>query len=221
VAEPKVRQEGRAIIVFAGLSPEGFHPEWFAARDLIAEEDAKKAKIEVVSPDYSSFQLPWADFKVTTERVEAFTSEPTSYETLRDLVASTFRLMDGTVIRGLSIVQHYHFAMSQPGSLLPLVSGSLETLRELGFGEKPYPETLEFRSARTDGGEGFLVLLLQPSHQVSDGVYAAVNDYYDLSNLGRDDAFETLQERLSASWDTSLAATARPAIDALLSKHQD
>src|SRR5438046_875496 len=99
------------------MTPAAIHPGWLGAHGLIRPDDAEKAKIRMIAPEVSIFELPWANIQVLSNRFEVVVKDPTDFEAGRDLVASIFRLVDGWPLGALGINHHFSWVMSDPNPL--------------------------------------------------------------------------------------------------------
>ena len=63
--------ETRGFVFLGNFNPSIFHPSWLASKNLIQEEEAQNAKIDVVMNELSRFQLgDWLDVEVSRNRCE-------------------------------------------------------------------------------------------------------------------------------------------------------
>ena len=92
MAQPTIEIEGMSIVLLGSFNPQIFQPAWFAAEGLVRKEEAEAAKIEIIHPQIISFSMEWLLLQVTQERFAASTTHSPSYEPLRDLVSSSWKI---------------------------------------------------------------------------------------------------------------------------------
>src|SRR5437870_4919946 len=86
-------------VVFVGdFNPKIFQPAWFAAQNLLRQEEADAAKIEIIHPEIVRFSLDWLHVEVVHERFKASTLQFPYFEILRDLTVGTFKILRHTPI---------------------------------------------------------------------------------------------------------------------------
>ena len=127
--------------------------------------------------------------------------DATAYEAGRDLVASTFRVVEGLRIRALGLNHYFHWKISVDHSVDPLAPEVRDALARRSA--DPHVTRIQVKGDRTDDHKGAVGADIQPSVRVQQGFFCSVNDHYDLESYDRDEANERLQEILGTNWDTS------------------
>jgi hypothetical protein len=175
--------EGLNIVVLGALNPQIFQPEWFARQGLIRIGEAEKATIEFINSDISAFSLGWVRVEITRDRASFASNQAQHYELLRDLVASTFKLLRHTPITRFGINWFCHFRMP-----------NIETWHKIGHKLAPKEPWMDIvkqpgmidvtmQAQRPDDYTGNINITVQPSMSVQPGVYIIVNDDFDLREV--------------------------------------
>jgi hypothetical protein len=63
-----VEEQGLSIIANGNFNPTIFQPAWLRAQGVITPEEEEAAKIEIIHPEITRFQVPGLSFDVQTER---------------------------------------------------------------------------------------------------------------------------------------------------------
>ena len=80
--------ETRGIVFLGDFNPSIFQPFWLASKNLIQEEEAKNAKIDVVMNELSRFQLgEWLSVEVSRNRCEFKTMKSPYFSPMKDLAS--------------------------------------------------------------------------------------------------------------------------------------
>jgi len=205
VNDIKPEIQGASIVLIGDFNPKIFQPAWFASQDLIRNEEAKDAEIQIVHQALVDFSLEWLKVQVHQDRFSAGTHQRPYYAALKDLVVGTFRILRHTPIRMMGINCDYHFS-----------TGSEERWHSLGHRlspkeiwnkilEKPGMRSLSIEGIRPDQHMGKILVRIEPSRRIQHGVFITVNDHYEIqeadSTLGCDNIIDILAE----SWDLSVA----------------
>jgi hypothetical protein len=181
---PTLQINGIHINLLGDLNPAIFHPAWFASEKLITEAEANEATKAgvrfICSPQYTTFQIPWATFDVAQDHFNAVTTRESQYEALRDLVLGTFKLLRHSPIKrlGINVECHYKY----------------ETLDAWNtFGHKLVPKEI-WRKVMDDPGLLALTIIdkarrkhpdgntrvdIQSSTRVQPGIFFGVNNHYE------------------------------------------
>lgn len=100
-------------LVFLGdFNPAIFQPAWFSGKNLIREQEARDAKLDVVHNELAKFQIPnWLQFECTRLRCVFLTTQEPFFEPIRDLAIGTFKILKETPIRALGINHNMHYQL--------------------------------------------------------------------------------------------------------------
>ena len=104
--------ETRGLVFLGDFNPSIFHPYWLASKDLIQEEEAKNAKIEIVMNELSRFQLgEWLSIEVSRNRCDFKTMKKPYFYPMRDLAINIFKVLNETPIRAVGINNVYDLSL--------------------------------------------------------------------------------------------------------------
>lgn len=107
-----LRLESCSIVAIGGLNPAIFHPMWFSSNGLIRASEAEVARDLMCTNEITSFECEWLSLQVTNQRFVAQTIDASMKLPLRDLVSSTFQILEHTHLRsfGFNFEQHLTFS---------------------------------------------------------------------------------------------------------------
>ncbi len=203
--DPKL--QGITIVLIGDFNPRIFQPFWFDSQNIIRAEEAENAKINIIHPDITDFNLDWLNVQVSRERFVASTQKEPYYPFLYDLVLSTFRLLEHTPIRMLGINREMHFQLR-----------SLDQWH--GFGHQLAPkeiwkDLLESPGVKSitmqgdvdrKGYSGYVRVTVEPSIKVDpNGVYFKINDHYDIKKDKRNIGCSEIVSILEKEYDNSIS----------------
>jgi len=196
------------IVLVGDFNPKIFHPTWFFSQELIKKSDEEYAEIEIIRPEISIFSLEWMKLSVTRDRATFETKTEPYYELLRDLVVSTFRLLNHTPIKMLGINVKKTFRIE-----------STEAWHNYGHTlapKKPWEGLLTtpglisttIQGVRPDAHKGYVQVITGPTPDIvlKNGISIVVNDHYSLVSSEEDTVVGCgeILEILESSWTASM-----------------
>lgn len=155
-------------------------PAWLLAQGLVGAEDALAVQADLMVPQISAYQLPWAKVEVTEDRFLVHTADPQHFERCRDLVVGIFSILSHTPVNALGINRSFHVRMTSAnawhalGDLL-VPKGPWEGIMHL-----PGVAGLQMQGVRTDDFGGQIVCRFEPSSGYKEGIFLSYNDHYTL-----------------------------------------
>jgi hypothetical protein len=99
------------IVLLGSFNPVIITPQWLFNKKIIRETESETAKIELIHPEITRFDLEWVSVQITTDRVEFRSKRESDIETLRDLVVSIFNVLKETPIDAFGINHNCHFSL--------------------------------------------------------------------------------------------------------------
>jgi len=208
MSPPKPEIEGVGIVLVGSFNPRIFQPAWFAAENLIREEEEQAAKIELIHRQVAIFSLDWLHLQVTDEQFIVTTTQSSFYEPLRDLVLGTFRLLRHTPIRMMGLNRDCHFRMPSEEAYHGL--GHRLTPKEpwAGILKEPGMRSLTMEGVRPDNLKGYIRVRVEPSVRVHPGVFINVNDHYEVKDTATVRGCDEIIDILDREWKSSLDRSA-------------
>lgn len=193
------------IVLRGQFNPAMFHPAWFAAQNLIRQQEAEAAEVEIVHPEAAVFDIEWLQIRVTRDRFLAATVQEAYYELLRDLVIGVFTVLDQTPLRVMGINRNFHYGLDSAESW-HMVGDRLAPKPDWGgILDSPGMKSLSMQGLRPDDYSGYVLVKVEPSNQVEFGIYINVNDHYELTASSEIPANKSgVVAILSENWQKSM-----------------
>lgn len=183
--ERPIEIEGLTVVVIGAFNPAIFHPSWLAGNNLIRNEEAEEAKVEVITGDVSSFTTNWFKIQVVGQRLSLQTTDPTKHLPLRDLAVGMLTVLEHTPIQAFGLNLDRHFRMTD--------EKEWHDFGHFFVPKKPWKDLVTSPGMRSlviegkrDGGRSDLVLVkMEPSMKVTPyGLYVNVHEHFSVSDGG-------------------------------------
>lgn len=176
--------ETRGLVFIGDFNPSIFHPYWLASKDLIQEEEAKNAKIEIVMNELSRFQLgEWLNIEVSRNRCDFKTMKKPYFYPMFDLAINIFKILGETPIKAVGINNVYDLSLKDAesyykfGDVLAPLSNWDTALTS------PKLLNIEIIESRESGSPFFKRVRLSPSEpelKVNFGINFNINNHFNL-----------------------------------------
>jgi hypothetical protein len=205
VSKPVCELEGASIVLVGAFNPRIFQPAWLGEHGLLRPEEVEAAatssdKDYVIAREFAQFTAGWLDLQVTEQRFSAQTADPAQYNPLRDLVLSTFRLLEHTPFdqMGLNRLMHYKMPSDEEWNDF----GHFLAPKKAWQGLMDKPGLLSLRiTGRKPGAEHVrYTTKVEPSARIQPGVFIETNEHYKLDG---NHTAKRLMEALEQSWQSS------------------
>lgn len=206
---------GVSVVLVGNFNPAIFTPAWFAQHELLPQEVAENAELQIAHPEVTEFSTEWLRLQTTTDRFSASTLR-VPYVRVRDLVLRVFNEhLYHTPIRALGINRDVHFEVASPdardriGRLLAPVEpweplrDKLELDNETG-GMLSLTMSQSHPEDRPTGGK--VDITVEPSNRIAggrSGIYVRVNDHFEIDGNASDNRSQ-LMEFLDKRFDCSI-----------------
>lgn len=216
--ELKPEIDGANLVLIGDFNPKIFQPAWFAAQQLIREQEASNAEIQIIHEALVSFSLEWLRLEVHQNRFFAATNQSPYFEVLRDLVVGAFRILKHTPIRMMGINRDLHYRMKSENDWHRL--GDYLAPKQIWneILKKPGMLSLSVEGLRPDEYNGRIVVKVQPSKRIMYGTYISINDHYEVRDMGAIMGAEEIIDILEVSWEKSLSRSEQIACKILESR---
>jgi hypothetical protein len=202
MVERKKESDAVAVVLIGHFNPAIFQPQWLASKNLLRQQEADSAVIQLLTADVAAFSAGWLLLQVMSDRFLAQTTDPAALPTLRDFVLGVFSLLEHTPASKMGINRLMHFRMES-------------TEMWHGFGDRLAPKGL-WDSVMEGPGLGSMTMLgkrpaalskafsvkIEPSTKIIPGIYVEMNDHYEIPDDGR---VGDLMKLLRDDWDAFLS----------------
>lgn len=163
------------------FNPRIFEPLWFSRHELVPDQEAEAAEVQMVDREFCRVNFGWVDLVVTEDRLQAeSTSETVNDSQVCDLLVGIFRLLPHIPINVGSIHHRWHIAIETEAEWHEVGHALAPKGIWDGVLEKPGMFDFAMLGQRPDELEGAIKVRIQPSHAVSPGIFMNVNDEFVL-----------------------------------------
>lgn len=165
------------------------------------------AEVGIVHSEVVSFKTGAISIEVSRDGFQSQTDDATAFETLRDLVIGTFSRLAHTPIAAFGLNRSTHHTMPSREAWDEIGHRLLPKTPWEGVVTEPGTANITVQGRRTDGNEGYVRAIFEPSAIYPDSVFQMINDHFQLNggnaenNVRASDAVELL----ATSWEDSLA----------------
>lgn len=201
--------EGGAIVLVGSFNPAILQPQWLASMDLIRREEADSATLQVISPQVTSFSLPWLALQVLEDRFQVESTDPAHHLHLLQLVEGVFEKLEHTPFSKMGIIRRVHYPLHSEDDWHAL--GDRLAPKDLWRGIISSPirkgtpglRTLVIEGSREGSSAAWMRVKIEPSVRLRHGVYIEVYEHYDEEKSGAD-AARVLLDVLREDWEAFL-----------------
>ena len=194
--------EGLDVVLVGSFNPAIFHPEWFFRQDLIAEQEAREAKINDVSGEITIVQMCGILLQCVGDRFSFSTRNISNAERMQDLIRRTFALLSHTPITACGINPHVQYSV-----------GNVDYWHKIGHTlapkgliwnellETPGMQSLTVKAPRKGEYPGEINVTVEPSVKHPPGIFLKVNYHYSLPpEVVHAGSAELLLKFIEADW---------------------
>ncbi len=203
--EPQIQERRLSLVLLGNLNPLIFQPGWFVLQKLLGDKEGELAKVEIIHPEITVFNLDWLRLEVSRDRLVATTRDERYHEILRDLIIGIFTILSHTPLRKMGINSDFEYIITDE----PTWHGIGNKLAPKDIWNKvmdtPGLRSLTIESKRnvTDNYSN-LIRVSVSSTNVKLGLNVHINDHYELiaekeKVLGGSEIISILKEK----WDKS------------------
>lgn len=194
-----------SIVLVGDFNPKIFQPAWFALHELIGENEAENADIQIVHPDVVIFKLDGITIQVTREKFHINTTNEALQKSVRDLVIGTFKILMHTPIKMIGINNEIHYGIHSNEQWNSFSNTLTPNKFWLSVFENVDMETIAVREIRKKGPVGFLRVLVQKSLKLQNGVFFNINDHFEVSDKDKSIGTVEIIGILESYWDISMS----------------
>jgi len=200
--------ETLSVVLIGDFNPVIFQPFWLSSKNLIRNDEAENAKIEVIHNEIVKYEIKdWLKIEITRNRCEFKTTKDSYFNPLKDLVVSIFKLLKETPVKSLGVNFIYDLSLLDKDKYLQF-GESLSNLNIWGESLKD-PKLLQLdilEKPRYDDNKGSRRVRVSPSNEkINFGVKIDINDHFELiNNTSNSGLINLLENNLSISKKNSI-----------------
>jgi hypothetical protein len=196
--------EGVHVVLIGAFNPKLFDPWWFAKQKLIQDEEAEKAEVSVITSDVTVFSIGWLRLQAQSERVEISTNQPQYYQSLRDLVIGTFRILRHTPLRTFGLHLNAHYKCADRDEWHKVGDALVPKTLWNDLMVRPGVKSLSIRGTIAELQSGWVDVTVEPSVKVDPGIFFDVNHLYNDETVEHPQTAERVIATLAETWSGAL-----------------
>ena len=204
---PELREAIESVsVVIAGQDlPVNFlHPSSLKRMEVLSISDLDEATVLAYVPDdYIKVRLNFGVVDGETSRIvlKSLPSVPIP-EKIRDMAVSILAKMETGEVGAFGINHDVHFPIVDQSNYAALRSVFIKPEIWSGVFDDPLVNVLTVRKPRDDGLDGHVIVKVEPSVRITVGMFATVNDHYDVKGTKtREQAYRLI----TSGWEASAA----------------
>lgn len=195
--------EEAVAVVIGNFNPAIFHPAWLAAQGIVGREEADKAKVLLVNPALTSLVVGTIRIEVTPDRLDARTSDTSSYVVVRDFVVSVLAVLEHTPVTAFGINRLFHFRLGSEDEWHSVGHKLAPKAPWDGLVDEPGMKRVTIKGRRPGCTVSQLHVGIEPSLKCHPGVFFDGNEHF--GQVGGSTAATFVRDGLMAHWDPSQA----------------
>jgi hypothetical protein len=198
MASPQIHTQSTTAVLLGSFNPRIFEPLWFSRNELVPEQEASDAEVQLINREFCHVAFGWVDLVVTEDRLQAQTTSETVNEgQIRDLLVGVLKLLPHMPITGGSIHHRAEIAIKTEEEWHAI--GHTLAPKEVWEDVLDQPGMFDFAmmGARPDDLKGSIRVRIQPSQVVQPGIFLNVNDEFFMPE---DDEHPDASELLDKLW---------------------
>jgi hypothetical protein len=196
------------IVLLGEFNPAIIQPFWLAKKGLIKEQEALEAKLEIVNPQLTRYDLDWVFIELTANRFTFNSSKEPFFALVKDLVEGIFSFLPETPITAIGINHLIHYSIPRDEQFYEI--GNRLTPLTMWDNILKDPKMLEYsiiEQKRTDKNAGSFLIKIQASDQIlKNGLLISVNDHLALKPDQNGRSGELIQ-LMKQTWTSSFKRT--------------
>lgn len=201
--EKYLQIETLSVVFIGDFNPVIFQPYWLLSKNLIREDEAGNAKVDIIHNEIVRYELgDWLSFEVTRNRCEFKTAKEPYFDPLKDLACGIFKVLKETPIKSIGINHIFDLSLQTQDKYYKFGS----SLTPLNFWKEELndPRLLQveiFEKERNDITGASRRIRIVPSDQaISFGVSININNHFELTVKGEK---KDLISLIDNNWDTT------------------
>lgn len=195
------------IVVIGSFNPAIISPYWLSSKNFIRESEAASAKVNLIHPEITNFDLEWVDFEVSQQRFSIHSSKEPFFDAVIDLAFNIFNILRETPITSYGYNHHKYITLIDEEKYYEF-GNRLCPLSNWSAFSNPRLQRIEIldreSSLKSEGSLTASVNAISES-AIPFGIAITVNDHYNYKPDSKDNKF--LPKYLIENWSFSNSIT--------------
>ena len=200
--------ETLSIVLLGDFNPVIFQPYWLANKELIREDEAKNAKIDIIHNDIVRYEIAdWFNVEINKGRCEFKTTKTPYFDPIKDLTISIFSILKETPIKSMGINHVYDLSLLSNDNFYKF--GNTLTPLSIWGDSINDPRLLHleiYEKERKDIVGASRRIRITPSDQtaIAFGITVNINNHFQLENKGNsNNLFSMIENNWKKSFSES------------------
>lgn len=208
--EKYLQIEARSLVLIGNFNPLIFQPSWLSLKNLIQEEEAESANIEVIHPEITKFDIgDWLKVEITVNRCSFSTAKEPYFDPMKDLVLSIFQILREIPMSAFGINNTFNLTLQNINNYFKF--GKALTPLDIWDENVKEPRLLRLDITEDQRSDSLKRnITIRPSNQKL-GVSVNINNDYEIKNAA------SIVDILNKNWDKE-SSNSRQIVDNLLKK---
>lgn len=185
MTDADVRYEGVNVVLVGSFNPAIMSPGWLFAQGLVSEQEHDDAQPEAIVPSLSIFTVTSIRFQVSEDTFKVDTENQREFERTRDMATSLLTILPHTPVNMLGINHYFHAALPSHDAWHLLGDRLVNKDQWKPLLSLPGTRDVTLEGVRPDRFAGSVIVSIQPSGRVEQGVFVSQNDHYLLREVDR------------------------------------
>jgi len=193
------------VVLLGNFNPSIITPFWLANKGIIRDIEAETAKVDIIHPNISKFEIPdWLNIEATQDRIDFKTNRESHFSVLRDLVVSVFSNLGETPVKAFGINHLSHFSLRSKEEYEKFGYWLSPVKIFEGLLKKPRLQSIQFLDIDPNiQGDGQITLTISPSDLLLDRKSVVFNiNHHFRDTTGN---IDVMLELLVSKWDESFS----------------
>lgn len=203
--DKKPLKERLSIVLRGSFNPAIFHPAWFSKNELISDQEAEEAVLEISHKEICIFSLDWCKLEIVKDRFSITTSQEHSYEYIKDLIIGSFNILNHTPIEMLGINIDREYKVDNLSAWHDIGNALAPKEHWEGILKNPGMKNLSIEGVRDDEFEGKITFSVSPTPNSECHINISVNDHYILKGSEGSEGLDC--SAILSNWKSSFSIT--------------
>lgn len=202
---PKPDAKSATIVLVGNFNPSIFHPQWFAAHDVVSQNEAdQEAEVEITTQQASVFSITLGRVQVTAQQFVITGRNPALFKMLNDFVVKTFGILTHTPVHAMGINLDQKW-ISDDERWHRAFGDRIAPKNKWDFMKRPGLRDIVMEDQdRPDEHTGYIQARIRSLREKPLAILISVNDHYEIQDYKNSMGASPVLDILRTSWDASI-----------------
>ena len=193
-----------SIVLVGNFNPSIFHPQWFAAHDVISQSEADdESDLKIATPQVTSFSLTWGNVQVTPDQFVISCKNPTLFAMLQDFVLKTFDILGHTPVSAMGVNMEQKWLSTNEAEHRRFGDNIAPKVKWEFMSKPGLRDIVMEEQQRPDKYNGYVQARIQALREKQYSILISINDHYFIPKYESSQGAEPIMEILRENWSAS------------------